>query len=400
MEKPTVLIYRDHLLPYSETFILKQAQGLNRFNYLFAGSKFVNGLHLPSERALAVNSGSRLGKIKEIKAKLFGFPESFIQAVKKFGPSLVHAHFGPDGFTALPIAKRLGVPLIVTFHGYDVTTKDEYASSFSHRRYIRSRQKLIREGNLFLAISEFIKEKLIFQGFPEEKIVVHYTGVDVNFFHPDPSVEREPVVLFVGRLVENKGCQYLIRAMQAVQQNNPDVELVIIGEGPLEEPLKKQAEGCLNKYRFLGPLPLEEVQRWMNRAKVLCVPSVEIKTGASEGIGTVFLEAQAMGLPVVSFATGGIPEAVSHGETGFLAPEKNVDLLSRYIGMLLEDDDLWKEISFRGRERVEKKFDLNKNNRILEDLYMKCMNDFRRRVDPRENRFDERMIHSKESASI
>jgi len=272
---------------------------------------------------------------------------------------------------ALPLARKLKIPLIVTFHGYDVTVEDRFArhSFYLHRKYIRHRDELKREAVRFIAVSEYIRKKLLEQGFPEEKIVVHYIGVDVKKFQPTPAVVREKKVLFVGRLVENKGCEYLIQAMNRVQDIEPDAELVVIGDGPLRKSLEELAGNVLKEYRFLGILPPESVRNWMSRVKVFCVPSIVASTGDAEAFGLVFTEAQAMGLPVASFATGGISEAVSHGETGLLAKERDVEELADNIQRLLADDDLWLMMSRQGQERVQERFNLERQTRLLEDIY-------------------------------
>ena len=370
-EKPAVIVYRDNLLPPSETFVLSQAESLERFTPYYAGSRFVQGLSPPAERTVAVNRGGLPGKASEISYKLSGFSPAFRRRVRALNPRLIHAHFGPDGARVLSIARQLQIPLLVTFHGYDATVKDEYArrSFYSHRVYVRRRERLKREAGLFIAVSEFIKVKLLEQGFPPDKVVVRYVGVDTSIFRPDPSVTREPVVLFVGRLVEKKGCQYLLEAMSVVQARMPNIGLTVIGDGPLRPALERAAAEKLGRYRFLGAQPSENVRAWMNRAAVFSVPSVVADSGDSEAFGIAFAEAQAMGLPVVSFSTGGIPEAVSHGETGFLAAERDWKGLAEYIARLLEYKALRQKFGERGRERVQEMFDLQAQTRILEDTY-------------------------------
>src|SRR5262249_33500233 len=160
--------------------------------------------------------------------------------------------------------------------------------------------RLQRGAAKFLCVSDFVRQKLLARGFPPEKTEVHYIGVDTAFFQPEATVPRSKLVLFVGRLVENKGCDFLLRAMGAVQVTQPDAELVVIGDGHLQGRLENQAaELHLRNYRFLGMQPPAVVREWLNRARVFCVPSVEIASGASEGFGLVFAEAQSMGVPVV-----------------------------------------------------------------------------------------------------
>ncbi|MCA1991984.1 MAG: glycosyltransferase, partial [Coleofasciculus sp. S288] len=245
--QPAVIIYCDHLLPYSATFVRSQAEALEHFTPYYAGSRFISGLPLPDGRALVINRGGVQGQISEVAYKLWGIAPSFVQQLQQLKPVLLHAHFGPDGVRAMPLSEKLAIPLVVTFHGYDATIKDEYArrSTYSHRVYLQRKTVLQRKARLIVAASEFLKRKLLEQGFPPHKVVVHYIGVDTDQFQPDPTVPREPVVLFVGRLVEKKGCEYLIRAMSLVQQTQPDVELVIIGDGPLRPSLEQQAQATL-----------------------------------------------------------------------------------------------------------------------------------------------------------
>lgn len=372
VEKPIVAIYRDHLLSPSETFILRQAETLRESIPYYVGSRRVSGLQLPAERTLVVNQGGLSGMAYEAAFKLWGVAPRLKRRLRDLNPALLHAHFGLDGAKALPLVEDLRVPLLVTFHGYDATIRDEQArhSSYSHRLYLRRREPLQREARLLIAVSEFIKKRLVEgQGFPPEKILVHYIGVDTQTFRPDPVVAREPVVLFVGRLVEKKGCEYLIRAMGKVQATIPEVELVIVGDGPLRPTLERLADGLLRRYRFLGVQSPESVRAWMNRASVFSVPSITAESGDSEGFGLVFAEAQAMGTPVASFFSGGIPEAVAHGETGLLAPERDWEALAADILLLFSNEVLWRRLSEAGQRRVRDLFDLHRQTGLLEEIY-------------------------------
>jgi glycosyltransferase involved in cell wall biosynthesis len=107
----------------------------------------------------------------------------------------------------------------------------------------------------------------------------------------------------------------------------------------------------------------------MNRASVFCVPSTTAKNGDQEGFGLVFTEAQAMGLPVVSFASAGVPEAVSDGATGFLVPERDEEGLARNITMLCSDKQVWQRCSAAGIARVRSQFNLRKQTGMLEEIY-------------------------------
>ena len=377
MDKPAVIIYSDHLLPISQTFVLAQGEALQSYTPCYVGSRLVTDLPLPKGRHLTVNRGGILGRVREAAHLMWRFDPLLLRQVRKLKPLLVHAHFGPDGVSALPLAQSLDIPLLVTFHGYDITVKDEYArrSFYRHRVYLQRRDLLKQQAARFIAVSDFIKEKLLKQGFPPDKVVAHYIGVNIAQFQLDASVVREPIVLFVGRLTEKKGCEYLIRAMKKVQALVPAVELVIIGDGNLRPSLEQLAQNTLQNYRFLGSQPPGQVRAWMNKAQVFSVPSVIAESGDAEAFGIVFAEAQAMGLPVVSFASGGIPEAVAHGETGFLATEKDERGLAEHILRLLKDETLWQQFSQRGQEWVRSKFDLNAQAQKLEKIYRSVLDE-------------------------
>lgn len=366
-----VLIYRDHLLRFSEVWVRSQGEALRGFRPVYAGSKLIDDVQLPGERSFIVNRRRGTGALAEMTFKATGWSPALYRWASRKQPALVHAHFGLDGVLMLPMARRLDVPLVTTFHGYDAMIDDAHASRsfYLHRKYIRRRGHLAQHGALFIAVSKFIRGLLLEQGFPQDRTVVHYIGVDVDFFTPDPAVQRENLVVFVGRLSPEKGCDYLIRAIAEAQLALPDLDLVVIGDGPERASLERMARQTLRRSRFLGVLPQPEIREWLNRARVFCGPSLRIESGRGEAFGLVFAEAQAMGTPVVSFASGGVSEAVAHGETGFLAAERDWRGLAGAIVQLSRDEDLWRRMSAAGRVRTSLIYDLKKQCAILEGLY-------------------------------
>jgi len=115
---------------------------------------------------------------------------------------------------------------------------------------------------------------------------------------------------------------------------------------------------------------------------VFCTPSVVSETGDAEGFGMVFAEAQAMGLPVVSFASGSLPEAVADGQTGFLAPERDWQALGEEILLFLRNGQLWEQFSKAGRSRVRSQFDIRKQAQALEVVYEQVIDEWRRARKP------------------
>jgi len=379
--KPNLFIYREALLPGSETFILSQGESLNAFQAIYVGLRRVPGLKVPQERCVLLAEG-HYRRFKIARLKLLGAKTSDLTRLRALRPILVHAHFGMDGVGAMPIVRSLGIPLVVTFHGWDATVRDDVfrRQSIVLNLYLRRRSELARAASRVLCVSEFIRRQVLEKGFPPHKTIVHYTGIDLRKFVPDPSLKRQPTVLFVGRLVEKKGCEYVVRAMQMVQSKVKNAHLVIIGDGVLRRRLELQAQSTLRSCRFLGACSMEVIREWMGRASVFSTPSIVADSGDAEGFGMVFAEAQAMGLPIASFATGGIPEAVEHGVTGLLAIERDTNALANNIVTLLTDNSMWHRFSAAGQERVKNLFDLEKQTSRLEKIYREALQEHRTTV--------------------
>ena len=271
--------------------------------------------------------------------------------------------------------------MVVTLHGSEVTITDlrHQRTPIGFRQYVANKQQLMGSVSLFLTISNFLRRKLLDQGFPEERVLVHYTGVDTNEFRPE-STETDPMILFVGRLEESKGAVFLLQAFAEIQMHLPSVELVLIGDGALRQELESRANGTLRRYRFLGTRSSIEVREWMNRASVICVPSVKRRSGEEEGLGMVCLEAHAVAKPVVAFHSGGIPEVISHGETGFLVTEADHEALSESLLVLLRNPLLRERFGRTGRERVLRQFSLERQTRLLEGIYSNLLDKVPHRI--------------------
>jgi colanic acid/amylovoran biosynthesis glycosyltransferase len=370
--KPKVIIFCDHLLYPSETFIQAQGRALSEYEPVYAGSRRVAGLELPEEQVYTVNLKGLFGRFHELRFKILGSAPAMVKRLGALRPVLLHAHYGPNGLWALPLARTLRLPLITTFHGSDVTLTDlrHEKTYFGFRYYLANRKKLRTNGASFIAVSKFVQRKLLEQGFPAEKVSVAYTGVDTKKFKPAPTDDR-PIILFVGRMVEFKGPEFVIKAASEVQRQLPEVELVLVGDGPLRKDLEGLAKQSLRRWRFLGFLTSEEVRHWMNRASVLCMPSVTTRAGEAEGFGMVCAEAQAVGKPVVGFASGGLPEIISHGNTGFLAAERDWQGLAKFLLILLQSAELRERFGRAGHESILRQFDLEKCTRLLERIYEK-----------------------------
>ena len=391
MDRSKILIYRDQLLPYSETFIPAQVENYQQYEGVYVGSSMLkDSMRLARDRCITLEQTSKFPGIWKSIFKLSGYSSPvWLQTLNALSPKLVHAHFGLDGVLAMPLAKRLRIPLIVTFHGYFATAQPDATfkpqdpfywrdyidkrGQFFRQLYFRRRAALFQKANCIVAVSEHIRRSLMAQGCPPEKIYVRYIGVDRQKFQPVNTVDRQPTVLFVGRMVEKKGCAYLLDAIAQLQTRFPSIKLVMIGDGPLRRSFEKLASNSVRECRFLGKQPPHVVREWMARSKVLVSPSVTTSQGETEGLPMVILEAMAMGLPVVASRHAGIPEAVVHNKHGFIVAERDVEALSKAIATLMETPSLWHAFSAAGRKQVASRFDLSANTQRLEELYTQVL---------------------------
>jgi colanic acid/amylovoran biosynthesis glycosyltransferase len=364
-----VAIIRHNLFRISEPFIAAQALELRRYTPIFLG-RMRYGPVPPGTEALALSDTGPSWPLRVAWQMLGRSPSPFLKLLSGRRPALLHAHFGIEGAQALPLARRLGVPLITTFHGFDATLSNAaLLTSPAWAYYPLFRRQLAAQGALFLCASGFIRDRLLAMGFPPARTLTHYIGVDCRRITPRAAAEERPIILHVARLVEVKGTVHLLRAFAKL--GHGQAELLIIGAGPLAKPLAAEAAalGIAARVRFLGPQPQQAVLDWMRKAAMLVLPSVRTGTGRIEGLGMVVLEAAASGVPVIGSDIGGIPEAIIDGETGFLAPERDHEALALRMAQLLNDPDLRRRMGAAARALMERRFDLVAQTRTLETLY-------------------------------
>ena len=227
--------------------------------------------------------------------------------------------------------------------------------------------------NTIIAVSEFVRTRLVAAGADPRKVIVHYIGIDTGFFWaPTRSAAPPPSVLFLGRLHQKKGASDLLEALARLCSRGLAVPCTIAGDGPEEPTLRRLAHDLRLDVRFVGPVDPPTARDLLQATRVLCVPSMTASNGDAEGFGLVFAEAQACGVPVVSYRSGGVPEAVADEETGLLATERDVEGLEARLHALLTDDDRWLRMSACGRERTVTRFDLEQQTTKLERIYDDC----------------------------
>lgn len=376
-KKPRVLVCVNQPIPISETFVYNQSMRLNSFEAFIVGSRRPSrtGIDLPPQQLCLVNQGGVSGWSRELAWKVLGYvPADVVEWARSLRPLVVHSHFGPYGLIGMPLAKRLGIPLVVSFHGTDATLKPMRAlrsAHFMHRLFILRRRALSRFATRFVVQSDYVRRIVIDRlGLPAEKVVTIRHGIDLEDFRPEEDASEWGHVLYVGRLIDRKGLPMLIRALGEVRRRHNGVKLTVIGDGPKREAYEALARQELREgFQFLGARPQADVREYMKRAYLFCMPSVTMPDGEAETQGMVFVEAMAMCVPVVSFASGGIPEVVRHGDTGLLAPEGDIPALVDHLTTLLDNPTMRDMYGARGREWVEQEFNLERQNMKLERLY-------------------------------
>jgi colanic acid/amylovoran biosynthesis glycosyltransferase len=363
-------VFRNKYPVYSEVFITEQVSNYRNKSCMIC-----------RDNLNIVNSDSDIEIFQTISGfwsklffTLFGYVRS--KRLKLFSDiELLHAHFGQDGYYAMRIAEKLNIPFMVTYHGQDCTVKswDKIKTcQLSNLIYVLFKRKIFKKAARIIAVSEFVKQELIKQGCNKDKIVVQYIGVDVRRFSYTPREKKDanyPVqLLCVGRHTEKKGLRYLLEALSVCDGN---FTLSQIGEGELTEQLKGWIKeyGLENKITLLGSVPSTQVNEQMKQSDIFVLPSVRAENGDSEAFGIVFIEASAVGLPVISTRHGGIPEAVQDGISGLLVDERDSKGLAKALDALIADSELRLELGAKGRKMVEENFDIQQRTAELEKLY-------------------------------
>jgi phosphatidylinositol alpha-1,6-mannosyltransferase len=269
----------------------------------------------------------------------------------------------PLGLMA-PALRRAGAERIVaTTHGHEAG----WAQLPAARQLLR---RIGESTDTITYLGEYTRSRIARALTPEAaaRMVQLPPGVDEKTFHPGSGGDEvrarlgltdRPVVVCVSRLVPRKGQDTLIRAMPAVLAAEPDAALLIVGGGPYEKDLRRLAAdtGVAASVRFTGSVPWSELPAHYGAGDVFAMPCRTRRGGLDvEGLGIVYLEASATGIPVVAGDSGGAPDAVLDGETGWVVPGTSPTETADRITTLLADPELRDRMGRRGREWVEEKW--------------------------------------------
>ena len=278
------------------------------------------------------------------------------RAIADFEPDVVHVHWWfPGGFSVWP-RLRGRVPYVITSHGTDLFLVDRVPSA----RFIAG--PIFRNAAQTTVISTPLVARAERLGVPRADITVVPMPVDraVATELEEPFTLRAGAdrLLFVGRLIERKGCAYAIRAVAELAEAGRDVRLVVVGDGPEREALTALAQSLAvgDRVEFTGALSPAGVRDCYRAGGVFVMPAVTDWKGEQEGFGMVLVEAMAFGLPVVATRSGGIPDIVRDDENGVLVPERDVGALTRGIARVLDDPGLGARLAEAARDDVRHRF--------------------------------------------
>lgn len=275
--------------------------------------------------------------------------------VADFHPDVIHAHFGPQGVLAAGAVRGLGVPVLTSFYGYDVS---ESLRSPRWRRWYRD---LWSGANSVLVLSNAMRAAVQEVGCPRDRVAVVPFGKRLSEYPFRLRASAPRRFVSVGRLVEKKGHLDAIQAIAANRARGVEASLTIIGEGELEGALRDHVararlEDCV---RLVGALPHRETVRHMSEADAFILCSRTGSTGDQEGVPTVLMEAQALGLPCVTTWHAGIPEVIPEANHSLLAPEGDVAAIAAIIRRLVDAPAPEIEgISRRGAEHIRENYEL------------------------------------------
>jgi glycosyltransferase involved in cell wall biosynthesis len=275
--------------------------------------------------------------------------------VREARPEVVHAHWLlPSGLIGAMLQELPGASfrLVVTAHGADVHLAGDPLSRLLKREVLRS-------ANQVTVVSTALRDKLE-SALPHIRPAVAPMGVDLQHrFVPAGPPDDDPTLVFAGRLVEKKGVDVLLHALQRVRQWTPEIRLLIAGHGPLESELRKlTSELALeDRVSFLGSIPNERLPAVLSRAHIAVLPFRIAADGDQEGLGLVTVEAMGCGVPVIASDLPAIHDVITDDVNGRLVPPDDPIKLSDTIIELLANPETSRRLARQARQRAVERFD-------------------------------------------
>ena len=276
-----------------------------------------------------------------------------LRLARSWRPDVVHVHFAvPSGPLAYLLKRAYGIPYVITLHGGDIPGWDSQQTDSLYAFLLPFTRPIWHQASAVVAVSQGLKD-LAMHAYPDVPVQVIPNGIDGDFFQslPNPEVRAEagrPIqVLFVGRIVEQKGLAYLLRSVRPLlEQVGPRFRIRIVGDGPLRADMEALVEelGIGDQIEFTGWVPVARVREFLQAADVFVLPSL------MEGLSIALLQAMSCGLPVVATDAMGNNELVRAGDNGLLVPVGDAAALARALATLIEDQDTRARMGLCSRE--------------------------------------------------
>ncbi len=357
----------------SDTFIYHYLTHMSRFIPICLSWRLDNIWQFPFPRCNMVDLKVPLSRIKKFLSAIFKRVLNrnyyFERIIRERGVRLIHAHSGRDGLQVLHLKRKLGIPMVTSFYG---------ASLFRAALIdpiLKLLPKLFVGCEMFLVEGEFMKKRLLGLGCPLQKIEIQRIAIPVDTI---PFKERRPKgservkLLFCGRFTEKNGLRVALEALKKVREQNRDVSLCAVGDGELKGDIQHYVDqNKMGEWVTMpGFLDYRDYLQRAAEADLFIHPALRATNGDGEGGGPiVILEAQAMGLPVISTYHADIPNMVVPDRSALLCAERDSEALARNILFLLENQHLWAQMGKTGRAFVEEFHDIKKEAKNLEEKY-------------------------------
>ncbi len=288
---------------------------------------------------------------------------AFEKHLKKQSIEVLLAEYGVVGAYIYKTCQKLGIKLVIHFHGYD-------ASMYSVILRLGNRYRQMFEvATRVVAVSEEMKNDLIILGCDPQKIDVNPYGPNEEFTNVIPNYQSNNIVS-VGRFTEKKAPDVMIKAFARVLKAFPEARLRMIGDGEL----KKSCEdlvvelGLADQIEFLGLLSKDHICKVFEDSSIFVQHSVQASSGDKEGSPVAIMEAAAAGLPIVSTRHAGIRETVIEEETGYLCNEHDVQSFSDNLKKLLESKNRREQMGNAGRVHIKTNFSRQKHIGFLNNI--------------------------------
>ncbi len=281
---------------------------------------------------------------------------------------VLHVYFGHIGVHLLPLLEISPVPVIVSFHGADAQV------DMDKPKHRAAMQRMLELAKLLLVRSESLAERLVALGAAREKIRIQRTGIplrEITFTQRVAPKNGAWHCLQASRLIAKKGLSTSLRAFAEFAARYPKATLTLAGGGPLLNDLWSLVLklGLQKRVKFTGFLSQQKLRLQYANAHLFLHPSEMGEDGDQEGVPNSMLEAMACGLPIIATNHGGIPEAVEHGVSGLLVPERDHLALAGEMLALTSKPERYTAMSVAAAQRVEKEFNLKVTVAALEGFY-------------------------------